>query len=533
MFRASQISLDQILSRSDGKRLFSNQLIIDYLLKDSSLQAYYKYEANLKSFEQVIADKGKETIERPVLVKVLEEQYAKIDDAPGNIGLLEEANTYTITTGHQICLFTGPLYFIFKIITTINLVEQLKEQYPDKNFVPIYWMATEDHDFEEINHAHVFSKKLVWDDVQDGPVGTYDTKSMGSVLSEMSDLLGNDKSGKELGDLFTASYAKHENLADATRYLVHQLFGKHGLVVLDPSDGRLKRQFVDIMKDDLVNHGAFNKMSITSDELRKKYKLLVNPREVNLFYINERKRERIDMDAVNYKIGERSISKEELLGELASNPEKFSPNVMLRTIYQEKILPNLAYVGGPGEIAYWLQFKGVFDNYGINFPMLVLRNSAFIISKNLSTKMEKVGITAENLFLSTDELVEHFVSSADVEEAGLSSELSQIEGLYEKLKVAVAVIDKSLVDAVAAEEQKTKTGLENIEKKILKAQKLKHEVSIKQIENVKSKLFPGNSLQERHDNISQFLALFGIGLIDQLIEHLVPLTDGVTVLEEN
>ncbi len=532
MFKASQISTENILDRSDGKRLFSNQLIRDYVLENSSLKEFYKYDPNLASFEQIIADKSKESINRSVLVNVLEEQYANIEDAPPNISLLNDANTHTITTGHQICLFTGPLYFIYKIITTINLAEQLKSNYPDKNFVPIYWMASEDHDFDEINHAHIFSKKLVWDDFQDGPVGSYDTKSMQSVLVAMSDVLGEDANSVEIAELFKASYTNHDNLADATRYLVHQLFGKYGLVVLDPSSNKLKECFADIMEDDLVNHGTYEKVTSTNTELQKRYKLLVNPRQVNLFYISDGKRQRIDRDGEGFKIGEKSVSKEEILNDLASHPERFSPNVILRTLYQEKVLPNLAYVGGPGEIAYWLQFKGAFDNYNINFPMLVLRNSAFIITKNISEKMKKLNIATEHLFKSTDELVEQFIASAEEGENSLASEFIELEKLYDKLKVAVEVMDKSLVDSVGAEKQKALAGLQNIEKKLLKAQKRKHEASISQIENIKNKLFPGNSLQERHDNISQYLAVFGVKLIGELMDQLDPLAGGVTVLEE-
>ena len=519
------------MSRSDGKRLLSNQLIRDYLVKDPALKEFYKYDASLASFKQIIADKAKESIDRSVLVDVLEEQYANIQDAPQTIQLLRESNTFTITTGHQICLFTGPLYFIYKIITTINLAEQLKSNYPESNFVPIYWMATEDHDFEEINHAHVFSKKLVWDDFQDGPVGSYTTKSMQSVLDEMSDLLGDNDNSAEISELFKSSYAKHDNLADATRYLVHQLFGKYGLVVLDPAAPKLKKCFTEIMEDDLVHHGAFEKVTSASTELQKKYKLLVNPREVNLFYINDGKRERIDVESNSFNIGERNMSKEEILNDLNSNPERFSPNVILRTIYQEKVLPNLAYIGGPGEIAYWLQFKGAFDNYSINFPMLVLRNSAFIITKNLSDKMNKLGIRTDDLFKSSDELIEQFIASGGEAEVSLGSETAELEATYAKLKNKIESLDKSLVDAVGAEKQKALTGLQNIEKKMLKAQKRKHEVSINQIQSVKNKLFPGNSLQERHDNISQFLSVLGMNLIDQLMANLKPLEGGVTVLE--
>ena len=236
-------------------------------------------------------------------------------------------------------------------------------------------------------------------------------------------------------------------------------------------------------------------------------------------------------DGSAFKIGEKAVSKKELLEELANNPERFSPNVILRTLYQERVLPNLAYVGGPGEIAYWLQFKGAFDNYNINFPMLVLRNSAFIITKNLSAKLDKLGIKVDNLFQSTDELIRQFIAATGEAEISLAAEATELEGFYDKLKVRIEAIDKSLVDAVGAEKQKASSGLQHIEKKMLKAQKQYHEVSINQIKNVKNKLFPGNSIQERHDNISQYIAVYGMELLDQLLEHLKPLTGGVTVLE--
>ncbi|MEQ3690647.1 MAG: bacillithiol biosynthesis BshC, partial [Flavobacterium sp.] len=158
---------------------FSN-LIVDYLNQKEKLQPLYNRFPTLENFKLQIAEKNKSFSldKREILVSTLEEQYKNIkasDKTIFNIGLLRKEKTFTVTTGHQLNLFTGPLYFLYKIVSVINLTKELKEKYPECDFVPIYWMATEDHDFEEINYFNFNNKKIKWNKESKGPVGRLST----------------------------------------------------------------------------------------------------------------------------------------------------------------------------------------------------------------------------------------------------------------------------------------------------------------------------------------------------------------------
>ncbi len=403
-----------------------SKLLLDYLNGDRALRSFYSYEPKIDSFRQVIDDKSIENTNRDLLVSVLKEQYVKITDQElqkTNIDLLLKKNTFTVCTGHQLCLFTGPLYFIYKIITTINLAETLKKNYPKYNFVPVYWMASEDHDFEEIQSINLFGKKLLWNNKEaKGAVGMLNTDSMSSVIAELKQILGESENSKKLIQLFSDAYLKHINLADATRYLVHQLFADYGLVVVDGNDARLKYEFSEIFKDDILNSNNYKLVNQTIIELEKlDVKAQVNPREINCFYMIDYLRERIIFDNQKYKVQNTDIefTKEELLDELKNHPEHFSPNVVLRPLYQQKILPNLAYIGGPAEIAYWLEFKKMFNNHNINFPVLIPRNFAMLTDENANQQIQKLGFNFTDLFKNVDVLIKKFLSNNSNSELSL------------------------------------------------------------------------------------------------------------------
>ncbi len=219
----------------------------------------------------------------------------------GNIQLLKDANTFTITTGHQLNLFTGPLYFIYKIASTINLCKQLKNEFPDHNFVPIYWMATEDHDFEEINYFNFKGKKVKWNKESFGPVGRLSTEGLQEVFELFSDELGIGSNADYLRNLFIKSYLEHEHLADATRFLANELFKTEGLVIVDGDSKPLKKLFIPYVKKELLEQNSLKNVMETNEQL-KDYFVQVNPREINLFYIEDNLRERIIFEDNKFKI---------------------------------------------------------------------------------------------------------------------------------------------------------------------------------------------------------------------------------------
>jgi len=380
--------------------LFST-LFEDYIQQDEKAKQFYKYHIGKKDFENYIQEQQFDYLNRPVLVESLLKQSKLVSNTNSktidHINLLSSENTFTVTTGHQLCLFTGPLYFIYKIISTINLSRTLAEKFPNKNFVPIYWMASEDHDFEEINHANVFGKKVVWSSEEKGSVGNFKTENLKDVIAELKTILGENENSINLIQLFEEAYLNNKNLADATRYLVNELFGAYGLITLDGNDKALKQLFIEEFKTDIFNNTAFEIVTDTINQLKENYSAQVSPRSINVFYTEPNLRERIEKQNDRYIVlnTDISFSKEELEGIINTTPEKLSPNVVLRPLYQQKILPNVAYVGGPGELAYWLEYKTLFENYNINFPILMPRNFAMLIDKGTQNKIKKLNLDTD------------------------------------------------------------------------------------------------------------------------------------------
>ncbi|MCK5699700.1 MAG: bacillithiol biosynthesis BshC, partial [Cyclobacteriaceae bacterium] len=273
-----------------------SSIFLDYINNSKELQDYYSYRPEIESFEKAIANRNFDDSKRPTLVNSIKNGYSNLishEAVSSNIELLNQKNTYTITTGHQLNIFTGPLFFIYKIVATINMAKMLKEKYPSNNFVPVYWMASEDHDFEEINNFKLFGKKYVWETTQKGPVGRFETATMKSVLDEIS----------EKPELFTNGYLNQNNLADATRYIVNELFGEFGLVIVDADEKDLKTEFRSIIKDDIFNNNAHALAQNTTKQLEDLgHKSQIYPRPINFFFMEDCIRERIEETEGNYVV---------------------------------------------------------------------------------------------------------------------------------------------------------------------------------------------------------------------------------------
>lgn len=477
---------------------FSKEFV-EYL-NNPSLSKFYHLPPKVESFKKQMESKKFDIAKRELLVNKLHQQYADVRCSAfveNNITSLLADNTFTITTGHQLNIFTGPLYFIYKIVTAINASKSLKEHYPNHNFVPVYWMATEDHDFEEINHFHLFQDTLRWETAQKGAVGRMNTEGMANIIDKI----------ESCPLFFKEAYLNGHSLSQATRLFVNELFGDHGLVIIDADDSDFKASFTQQILDDVKSHTAFNLVNHTSTELNNLgFKTQINAREINFFYLEDGLRERITLENGVYKVlnTSHSFTPYELEKLVKSHPERFSPNVVLRPLYQEIILPNLAYIGGPAEVVYWLQLKAVFDHYQIAFPILMPRNFALYVTKTNSRKVEKLGLTIEELFQDSNSLKHQLLSRQSEKEYSLTSEMEGFEKLFMSISQKAAAIDKSLVGMVGSEGAKLAKAIEQLEKRLQKSEEKNHETAINQLEQIKSKLFPGGGLQERHDNFLQF-----------------------------
>ena len=499
-----------------------NKLVQQYLEKQGTLSPFYAQYPDKEGFTQLLKTEPYKTFDRTLLSEVLLEQTKSVHNTSkqtlSNISKLGSAKAYTVTTGHQLCLFTGPLYFIYKLFSTVNLAESLKKEHPEHEFVPVYWMATEDHDFAEVNHFHSAGKTVRWESNQTGAVGFFDTTELNHVLAELREAFGKSENSDYLIDLFERSYLKNNTLAKATRYLVNELFGAYGLVVLDCDDAAFKQQFKAQFKADIFENRSYDLVNEQCKKLEAlNYSIQVNARPINCFYMVEELRARIEKVGDDYTVvgTELRFNTSEMRQLIDEHPEKISPNVVLRPLYQQCILPNIAYVGGPGELAYWLEFKKMFDGYGVLFPILMPRNFVSIVDKNTQRKIDKLHFKEEDFFKSEHDLIQEFqLKNERVFE--LDEEHEKIKQVYAKILEKVSVLDKTLDGSVAAEIKRVWNGLDRLLKKGNKALRRKSETEINQIHAIKTTLFPGGIPQERHENFSSLYIQYGPTLFSEI-----------------
>lgn len=328
-------------------------------------------------------------------------------------------------------------------------------------------------------------------------------------------------------------YKSGDDIQTATFRFVNALFGEYGLMVLMPDNTVLKKTMQTVFEDDLLNQTASGIVEQTSEKLEELYKVQVSPREINLFYLKENVRERIIKNS-RYKVQGTSMefSEDELMQELNDHPELFSPNVILRGLYQEMILPNIIFIGGGGEIAYWLQLKELFEHYKVPFPVLVLRNSFLVVEKKWQEKINRLSFNTEDFFLSEQELMKRLINRESKNEIHLDGQIRETELLYESLKKQAALVDTTLGQHVDALKTSMLKKLKQLEKKMLRAEKRKFTYQERQIKTIKEKLFPKNSLQERVDNFIPYYAKWGRDFIIKLYEHSLRLEQEFVIVHE-
>lgn len=507
----------------------AGSLIRAYLHENPELKSMYnRFPADGAWKDQAEEKSRSQTWDRNLLVQVIREQYSQSGihlsgRVQENLNDLLSENSWTVVTGHQLNLFTGPFYFISKILSVIRLSAHIASV-TGKKIIPVYWMASEDHDMREIDHLTVHGKKLIWKTGWEGASGKCPCTGVSDTIQELRDTLRGEADSGTFLELLQEYYQDSHSLALATRLLVHKLFSGTGLIILDADDERLKRRFLPVMKDDLSIHTAHKAVSETSTRLSEKYKLPVHPRVVNLFYLGPDFRSRIDLVDGLYSTrdGIKTWKEEEILDELEKYPGRFSPNVVLRPLYQEWILPNLAYCGGPSELSYWLQFRSMFEKFGVPFPVLVSRNSVCWIDPASSARMDKFGIRESELFLSSDDWIRNYFTAGPEGSLNFDDELSAIDREFDNMSKTVMNLDATLLASLEAERKKLRNGITAIRAKLIRAQKLKNETAVNQIHKLKEKLFPGGEPAERVENFIPYYMRYGTDLFGHLLSAFHP-----------
>lgn len=510
------------------------RIALDYLNESPLLQPLVNDFPGTEGF--ISAMRARENFPqttRKVLAQVLEEQYAAYSNekTKEQIAKLLDQNTFTVTTGHQLNLFTGPLYFWYKIVNTIQLAEALNKQFADKHFVPVFWMATEDHDYEEVNHFFFGENKLEAKQPYGDAVGRMDAAPAAALMPKLRELMGNGPKAKELLEIFEAAYSK-KSFAEATRYLVHHFFGEDGLLVIDADHAELKKLFRPIINKELEEGFVLTNSKRAIETLSENHKVQVNPREVNLFLLENEKRERIDRHHAGFRISEtgRVYTLEQLQ---TLDDQCFSPNVLLRPLYQECILPNVAYIGGGAELAYWLQLKDVFGYVNIPFPIVMLRNSALWLNGKTARLMKKTECTWEQAFLPIDILRNEKTREWSALQVDFSDQRIAIQRVFDQLLEVARQTDGSFEGAVRAEETRQLKSLDRLEKRLLKAEKRRHSEQLKQLDELGKGLYPGGVWQERRINFSELYLGFGSGFKDYLMSELDPLKVEFVIFEHD
>lgn len=500
------------------------QAIKDFL--DHQIDGFSQHTFSLENFERQLTLKTEAftASKRTTLVEALKKQLSNLNLSElqqKNLEKLSQNTTFTVTTGHQLNLFTGPAYFIYKILQTIKTALYLKENFPAFDFVPVFWLASEDHDFEEISHFKTAENFYELHEPSGGAVGRIKVQHP-AFIHDFESEFKDSVFGTELILLMKEAYKPGHTLADATKILVQRLFGDYGLLMIDGDDALLKKGMQEIFRHELLDHSLKNTTHKTVEFLTEKYgKVQVNPREINLFYLTDT-RNRIEKIGEYYEIIDKNLkfSESEILNELNISPEKFSPNALMRPVYQETILPNLAYIGGNAEIMYWLELRDYFESLKLPLPILVPRNSFLFLKEKTMTKAAKMDLKTEDFFtgfaqVSREKLLKDHQIMKILEEKE-----HMLAQHFAELKSAAELTEQSFGNLVSAEEARQLKSFGRMKKRLLRAEKIKNREFMERLEKLFFEVHPGKNWQERVVNFSVFYSEYGEAWLETCLDEM-------------
>lgn len=521
--------------RSTGR--FS-KLVSDY--SEGKLDSeFYAYSPNRQGIAAAIASRSETPVNRQVLHDTICRQYEGLDLSErlaANISALAATTTFTVTTAHQPNLMTGYLYFVHKILHAIKLADELNTQYPGKHFVPVYYMGSEDADLDELGTFRFRGDRYRWDGGgQQGAVGRMDTSSLRKLLDEVFRFFGPPGPGADaLKETIQKAYLGHKTVGAATRYLVNFLFGRYGLVVLDPDHAAFKALYVPVMEDELLNGVAHGIITAQTARLNQQYQAQMFPRPINLFYLAHQLRERIEKKGDKWQVlnTEITFSRDEILAELHEHPERFSPNVALRGLFQETILPNVAFIGGGAEVAYWFQLLPLFRHYNVFYPPVLLRQSVLWVPAGMAALRTEIGLDLVDLFKPLQELLKDYILAHNGDTLSLDAENAQMEALMQTLAARASGVDVTLAASAAAATEKMRKQVLVLQKKMLRAQKRKMNVQVDRITRLWEGLHPNGTLQERTDNFLDYYLDNGPRFFDVILHAIKAQESKFLIIEE-
>jgi bacillithiol biosynthesis cysteine-adding enzyme BshC len=476
------------------------EIVKDYLNQKSELKSFYSYPNQLNQYEYLKKSKANFAPERRVLLQThLLNQYqnAGIDlnkhtnkAVHDNIQSLLADKTYTVCTGHQLVLFGGPLFTTYKILSTIKLAKELSKAKPNEPVIPIFWLATEDHDFEEIQSAHIAGKTLTLNLAhQSEPVGEMVLQGIEKLIDELASCLPSNAIADVFLKQVKAAYQNGFTLAKSSIRFYHELFAEFGLVILDANAKCLKETLIPVIKNDLLNQIHFEAQKASDAILSKQYRLQINARPFNFFYLNQDGERFLIQQTKNKQFILSSkgdlFSEKEIIELIENSTERFSPNVNLRPLYQEMILPNLAYIGGPSEIAYWLQLKSIFELNQVQFPILVLRQMQAIVDANFTQATAKLKLKPEHFLLSEAQLEQLFYLHSDL--LGIEKQIAIIEQNWQDIYEASLKVNDEMAKTILQAKLLDRKDLKSIQKQYILQRKNKLAHQFEKVKKQRSK----------------------------------------------
>src|SRR3990172_990952 len=549
-----------------GKLPNFNNLFLDYITlgeeEKTKLTPFFNtFYKNNDEFFRVIEDKihnynTNRYFDKNVLIDILKRQnveFGGTENTASNIELLRKEDTFAVVTGQQVGLYTGNLYTIYKTITAVKLAKNLKERFPQFNFVPVFWLESEDHDLEESNHINIINNqnKLVRigfdsDEVQHDeessrksskPVGSLKFEEMINSINEQlrSSLLDTDFKDK-LMNVVTSCYKEGNDYKTAFALMLNHIMGDYGIVFIDPSDPEVKRLLMPVFEKELrTSPKLCENIITTSAEIEKNYDLQVKPKVINLFFLHNENRLPIEPregGKFALKNSKRRFENEEMFQTLQENPELFSPNVVLRPICQDYLLPSVAYIGGPAEISYFAQLKSAYEHYELTMPVIFPRTSVSVLEGKISKFMNNYNLKFEEIFhrnVLVSKVVEK-LSEVKVDDE-ISKYLDDLNKIFYDMKNMTAKVDQSLLNTVDNMKERLGQNLQMLKNNLINSQAKKSEVTTGQIDKVTNNIYPNENLQERVINITYFLNKYDFTFIKKLYHEIDPLNFNHQVID--
>lgn len=513
-----------------------NKLFQDYTLNFDTLSPFFQINPfSEKDIESAIHsynfhNSRDKTVE---LLKQYNKQFGAGKKTIQSIEKLKREDSVAVVTGQQLTLFGGPLFTVYKILTAIHFAKEWEEKY-DITCVPVFWMADEDHDYEEVSAIGL-------PQTEDHKTFQLDRNSKAEprVAEIEIDERFNDFKKRvvenqfdtdftdQLWRKFDSCYQSGTPFGTAFGKLILALFADHGILLAGTAHPAIKKHLIPTLKSAVENvEGQYQDLKDQTDELISNgYHGQVQLQPSNLFWIDgERNRIKLSYENSNWTAdgADKTWSSEELINEISNIPERFSPNVFLRPIMQNELLPGFAYVAGPSEISYYGQMKKFYDNFGQKMPVIAPRFSATLIESGIDRIFDKLPFELPAYNKRIEDLESEFIEQSDSPD---------IEKIFESWKKDINNISESRIKKIKAIEPTLEGSsekaiatffneLDKLKGKVYRSVKEQEKTQLKRIRKIKNNLFPNGNLQEREVAFIYFMNKYGLNIWDDLLDLL-------------